>query len=203
MRGAQYHTREAIILRSTAVLFNLIVILSCGSQVKAQPSSGHIFYARSCVRREYPSEAVEIVSFCTKSGRMSRKLGIGEIPFHHQVMSINSGIDDIQDPRYRVSRRTFFNLLLYYVRGSPSTWMALRARNLSPSGHATLNPSARAADLGQGLHLHPVSEGSPCVPRSREHAKRPAAGREKKMPKCQKSAFTHSNISISVILLSI
>ena len=64
--------------------------------MKAQPSSGHIFHARSCVRRDYPSEAMGIVSYCTKSGRMSRKLGIGEIPFHHQAMS--GDIDDIQDP---------------------------------------------------------------------------------------------------------
>ena len=60
---------------------------SCGSQVKAQTSSGHIFHVRSCVRRHYPSEAVKIVSYCTKRGRMSRKLGIVEITFHHQVMS--------------------------------------------------------------------------------------------------------------------
>ena len=49
---------------------------------------------------------MEIVPYCTKSGRMSRKLGVGEIPFHHQVMS--GDIDDIQDHRYRMSRRTFF-----------------------------------------------------------------------------------------------
>ena len=49
---------------------------------------------------------MEIVSSCTKSGRMSRKLGIGEIPFDHQVMS--GDIDEIQDHRYRMSRRTLF-----------------------------------------------------------------------------------------------
>ena len=31
--------------------------------------------------------------------------GVGEIPFHHQVMS--DDIDDIQDPRYNMSRRAF------------------------------------------------------------------------------------------------
>ena len=61
--------------------------------MKAQPSSGYIFRARLCVRIKYPSEAMEIVSYYTKSGRMFRKLGIGEIPFHHQVMS--GDIDDI------------------------------------------------------------------------------------------------------------
>ena len=60
----------------------------------------------SCVRRDYPSEAMEIVCHCTKSGRMSRKLGIGVIPFYHGVMS--GDIDDIQDYRYRMNRRTFF-----------------------------------------------------------------------------------------------
>ena len=49
---------------------------------------------------------MEIVSYCTKRGRMSGKLGIGEIPFHHQAMS---GDIDIQDHRYRMSRRTFSN----------------------------------------------------------------------------------------------
>ena len=54
---------------------------SCGSQVKAQPSSGHIFHASSCVRRDYPSEVMmEIIYYCTinKSGRMSRKLASGK-----------------------------------------------------------------------------------------------------------------------------
>ena len=58
------------------------------------------------MRRDYPSEAMEIVSNCTKSGRMSRKSGIGQIPFHHQVLS--GDIDDIQHYRYRMSRRAFF-----------------------------------------------------------------------------------------------
>ena len=37
---------------------------------------------------------------------MSRKLGIGEIPFHHHIAG---DIDDVQDHRYRMSRRTFSN----------------------------------------------------------------------------------------------
>ena len=45
-----------------------------------------------------------LVFYCAKSGRMSRKLGIGETPFHHQVMS--GDIDNLQDHRYRMSRRT-------------------------------------------------------------------------------------------------
>ena len=63
------------------LLFTMTLLYSfnsCGSQVKAQPSSGHIFHARSCVRRDYPSEVMDIVSYCTKNGRMSRKLASGK-----------------------------------------------------------------------------------------------------------------------------
>ena len=86
--------------------FFFLYSYTCGSQVKAQPSSGHIFPARSCVRIDCPSEAIEVVSYCTQNGRMSRKLGIGEIPFHHHIAG---DIDDVQDHRYRMSRRTFSN----------------------------------------------------------------------------------------------
>ena len=34
------------------------------------------------------------------------KVGVGEIPFHHQIMSDDIG--DVQDPRYHMSRRTYF-----------------------------------------------------------------------------------------------
>ena len=40
-------------------------------------TSDNIFHARSCVRRDYPSEVMEIASYCTNSGRMSRKLVSG------------------------------------------------------------------------------------------------------------------------------
>ena len=46
----------------------------------------------------------------TKRCRMSRKVGMGEVPFHHRVMS--DDIVDIQDPRYYMSRRHFSNLYL-------------------------------------------------------------------------------------------
>ena len=84
--------------------------------MKAQPSSGPIFHASSCVEREYPSEAMEIASYCTRSGRMSRNLGVGQIPFHHQVMS--GDIDSIQDHRYRMSRRIFFSTRLKCASGT-------------------------------------------------------------------------------------
>ena len=54
--------------------------------------------------------------------------------FHHQVIS--DDIDDIQDPIRNMSRWTFFKP----VRGFAWAWMAIRARNHSPWGLATLNP---------------------------------------------------------------
>ena len=58
----------------------VLVLYSCGSQVKDPPSSGHTFHARSCVRRDYPSWVMEILSYRTinKSGRMSRRLLSGK-----------------------------------------------------------------------------------------------------------------------------
>ena len=115
---------------------------------------------------------------CTKSGRMSRKLGIGEI-FHHQIMSGN--IDDSQDhidiawavghffnPQVKIYHR-------YYVRGFAGSTCS----KSFPEGTCHFQPpehvprtSARAqnlrAEFGRAL----------CVPRSRVHEKRPAAGRE-------------------------
>ena len=48
----------------------------------------------------------------------------------------------------------FYNLLLKCSTCvCMNLWMALRARNTSPSGHATLNPRVRATELGQGRDL--------------------------------------------------
>ena len=135
---------------------------SCGSQVKAQPSSGH--NPRKIVREKRLSAAIDIVSYCTKSGRMSRKLRIGEIPFRHQVMS--GDIDDIQDHRHRMSRRTFFFTQVkmyhrYYVRGFAWAWMALRVRNPSLRGLATLNLQSTCHGPRPGPKLaHGVLVGS-------------------------------------------
>ena len=60
------------------LLWTLLYSYSCGSQVKTQTSSGHILGARSSVRRDYPSEVMEIVTYCAKRGRMSRKLVSGK-----------------------------------------------------------------------------------------------------------------------------
>ena len=135
--------------------------------MKGQPSSGHVFYARLCVRRDYPSEAIEIVS---------GKLGIGEIPFHHQVMP---GDIDIQDHRYRMSRRTFFILLMHYVRGFACTWMALRARNPSPRGRATLNHQSTCRGPRPGPTLAPsVRAGS--LRATEQRARDKTRGRKRK-----------------------
>ena len=59
---------------------------------------------------------MEILSYCTKSCRMSRTLGFGEIPFHHRV-EMSGDIDDIQNQIYRMSRRTFFQPRLKCTTG--------------------------------------------------------------------------------------
>ena len=57
-------------------------------------------------KRLYPFEVMDIVSYCTQRSHVSQ-VGVGEILFHHQVMS--DDIDDIQDPRYHMmSRRSYF-----------------------------------------------------------------------------------------------
>ena len=134
------------------------------------------------MRRDYPFEVMESVSSCTKSGRMSRKSGIGEIPIHHQVIS--GDIDEIQHHRYHMNRRTFFLIQVkmyhrYHVRGFAWTWMALRARNPSPSGLATLNPQNTCHGPRPEPKVRAGSGRAPYVPRSRGHEERSAAGREK------------------------
>ena len=74
--------------------------------------------------------------------------------------------------------------------------MALRARNPSPSGHATLTPGARAADLGQGPNLVAGSGRAPCVLRSRQHGERPAAGREKNAEGPKKHSYIYVKVPL-------
>ena len=51
---------------------------------------------------------------------------------------------------------------------------------MPPRGDVRLvTPRTRATDLGQDPNLRAGSGRAPCVPRSREHEKRPSAGREK------------------------
>ena len=83
--------------------------------------------------------------------------------------------DDIQDPRYHMSRRTFFNLCVG-LRGPG--W--LYVLGMPPRGYLRLKtPRPRATDLGQGPHLRRgVRAGSLCAlePRAREKTR----GRKRK-----------------------
>ena len=88
------------------IYLNIIVLVQLWVEGEGPTIEWSHLPRKMCVRRDYHFEAMEIASYCTKSGRMSRKLGIGEIYFHHQAMS--GDIDYIQYHRYRMSRRTFF-----------------------------------------------------------------------------------------------
>ena len=76
-------------------------------------------------------------------------------------------------------RRTFF-MLMCYVRGFACTWMALRARNPSPSGLATLNPQSTCHGPRPGLILAPwYTDGLPACPGA-ESARKDPRPEEKK-----------------------
>ena len=64
----------------------------------------------------------------------------------------------------------------------------------SPRGVRLSTARARATDLGQGPNLRTGSGRAPCVPRSREHEKRPAAGRDKNA-KGPKEQYTYMHMS--------
>ena len=66
------------------------------------------------------------------------------------------------------------------------TWVCMRGPGwlyvlgMPPQVYVPLSATgARATDLSRGPNLRMRSGRAPCVPRSREHEKRPAAGREK------------------------
>ena len=101
-----YHT--AILLSILVFSLNIIILVQPWV-AGGGPTIEWSYLPRKIVReKDYPSEVMEIVYYCTKSGRMSRKLVSGKyLAFHHQVMS--DDIDDIQDSRYHMSRRTFFS----------------------------------------------------------------------------------------------
>ena len=105
--------------------------------------------------------------------------------FHHKVVSItkyvmSDDVDDIQHSRCHMTRRTFFNLLMYYVRVGLHGPGWLNVLGMPPRADVPLStPRARATDLGRGPNLRMGSGRAPCVPRSREHEERPAAGKEK------------------------
>ena len=111
------------LMRMSLIVYIILVQLWVAGK-KAQPSSGHMRE-----KRPYPS-------FCTKSGRMSDMLGSGKDFSISPSYVMSDDIIDIQDPRYHMRRRTFFEP----VRGFAGAWMALRARYPSPRGLAILNP---------------------------------------------------------------
>ena len=82
--------------------------------------------------------------------------------------SMSNDIDDIQDPRYHMSRWIFFNL--YVGLHGPGGLYVLR---IPPRGYLRLStPRARATDPGQGSHLHHgVRAGSLRAPEPRTREK--------------------------------
>ena len=93
-------------------------------------------------------------------------------------------IDDTQDPRCHMRRRTFlkpvYNVLCTW--GFAWAWMAVRARNVSPSGRATFNPQSTCHGPRPGPKLaYGVRAGSLCAMEQR--ARRKTRGRKRK--KCR------------------
>ena len=127
---------------------------------------------------------MEIASYCTRSGRMSRNLGVGQIPFHHQVMS--GDIDSIQDHRYRMSRRIFFSTRLKCASGTmhvglhgPGWLYVLRIpprRDLPLQTHR-----ACSMDFGQGPNLRTGSGRGPAcsLPATEPRARGKTHGRKR------------------------
>ena len=91
-------------------------------------------------------------------------------------------------------RRTFF-MLMCYVRGFACTWMALRARNPSPSGLATLNPQSTCHGPRPGPKLAcGVRAGSLRATEPRARGK--TLGRKRK--RCRRDIYIYVQRSSSV-----
>ena len=105
---------------------------------------------------------------------------------------MSDDIDDIQDLRYHVRRRTFFNLLImYYVCVGLHGPGWLYVLGMPPRADVPLStPGARVTDLGRGSNLRIGPGRAPCVPRAESTRKDPRP-EEKKMPKGEK---THLSI---------
>ena len=74
--------------------------------------------------------------------------------------------------------------------------MALRARNASPWGLATLNPQNPCHGGRPGPTYAPWCLGGLPVCHGAERTKKDPRQEEKKMPVCQKSVFIYSNIAV-------
>ena len=158
------------------ILWTLLYSYTCGSQVKAQPSSGHKFHARSCVRRDYPSEVMEIVSYCTKSGRMSRKLVSGKyVSITKQCLTTLTTFK-ILDITWAVGHFLTCTWVCIDLDGSTcSECLSVVTCDFEPPEHAT--------DLVQGPHLRRgVRAGSLRAPEPRAREK--TCGRKRKKCPC-------------------
>ena len=101
---------------------------------------------------------------------------------------MSDDIDDIQDPRYHMSRRTFFLTCTWVCFGMVGSTCS----ECLPVVTCDFEPPEHVPRISARAHICAVVLGrAPCVLWSREHQKRPAAGREK-MPMC-KNTFIHSN----------
>ena len=135
---------------------------------------------------------MEIVSYCTKSGRMSRKLVSGKYLSITKQCLTTLMTFKILDIACDMSRRTFLvcTWICMGLDGSTcSECLTVVTYDFEPPEHVP-RTSARA-------HACAVVFGrAPCVPRSREHEKRPTAGREKNAD-VQKNTCIHRNIDQS------
>ena len=100
-------------------------------------------------------------------------------------------IDDIQDPRYHMRRRTFFQPVnnVLYTCGFAWAWMALRARNACPSGRATCNPQSTCGGPQPGPKLAWVRASSLCATEPRARGK--TRGRKRKKCRRVKNTFIY------------
>ena len=109
--------------------------------------------------------------------------------FHHQVCDVwrhwwHSKIPDIT---WDVGH-SFNLLIMYYVRGFAWAWMALRARNASPSGRATFDPQSTRHGPRPGANLaYWVRAGSLCATGPRARGK--TRGRNRKYRRVTKTHF--------------
>ena len=106
-KHGQRNSRTGVSADYNNIFRTLLYSYSCGSQVTAQPSSGHILHARSCVRRDYPSEVTEVVSYCTTS--KYKWSHVSQVDSRGNTFLSPSSDDTagIQDPTYHMSCRTY------------------------------------------------------------------------------------------------
>ena len=108
---------------------------------------------------------------------------------------MSDDIDGIQGPRYHMRRRTFFLPIndVLCTCGFVWTWMALRARNASPSGRATFNPQSTCHGPRPGPKLgYWVRAGSLYATEPRARGK--THGQKRKKCRRVKKTYIYKNI---------